>query len=99
MKKSKKVLIGMLITIGVLLVVVIGYVAYVLLSYHRLPDNHSLVIDNTTTMYEFFEMCTTHSIATYQIAFGVYSDDYCFFLVGGQYLRAFIQNCVNNYLY
>lgn len=65
----------------VLLLIVIGYVAYVFLSYKRIPDNQSLdVMRGKTTP---IQTNTEYKIVSYNTGFGAYEPDYSFFMDGG----------------
>lgn len=46
MKILKRIGIGLLSLIGILLVVIIGYVGYMQMHYYRIPDNRKLSIKN-----------------------------------------------------
>lgn len=88
MKKRKmpiwlKVLMGV---IGVLLLVVVGYLLYLLISYKRLPDNIKLTINQPKdeTAIKMVETDKEYSIITYNIGFGAYTPDFSFFMDGGK---------------
>lgn len=76
----KKILKIVSILLVALLVAVGGYVAYVFISYSRLPDHLALETENNPD-----EMLSigTYSIISYNIGFGAYEDDYDFFMDGG----------------
>lgn len=74
------------------LVVVAGYVAYVFIAYHRLPD-----VDEQVAMAgEPVKAGETYTIATWNLGFGAYSDDYGFFMDGGTESRAFSEDAVRS---
>ena len=81
MKKRWKILIGI---VAVLLLLVIGYVAYVLTAYHRIGDM-TLAAENNAKSGEFaaVEKDTAYSIMSYNIGFGAYEEDFGFFMDGG----------------
>lgn len=89
----KKIGIGVAILLGVLLIAVVGYVAYVFFTYDRIEDNQVVEIENQVkdTMVKVGE---TYTALTYNIGFGAYSDDYSFFMDGGKYSRAFNKDSV-----
>lgn len=87
MKKALKI-IGILLL--VLVLVVIGYVAYVFISYHRLPDMDAQVAFDGEGLWTG----QTYTIATWNLGFGAYSDDYGFFMDGGTESRAFSKDAV-----
>ena len=88
MKKRKlpiriKVFLGV---IGALLLVVVGYLLYLLISYHRLPDDIKLVINppQKDTSLEMVEKDKEYSVVTYNLGFGAYTPDFSFFMDGGK---------------
>ncbi len=66
---------------GVVLLVVLSYVAYVFLSYHRIEDHQPLEavrpVEATARIDEVY------SITTFNVGFGAYSADFSFFMDGG----------------
>lgn len=87
MKTTLKILAILLVAI---LVIVIGYVAYVFLSWHRLPD----LDENRQPAGAQARTGETYSIVTWNLGFGAYSDDYGFFMDGGTESRAFSKDAV-----
>ena len=88
MKKRKmpialKVILGLL---GALLLVTVGYVVYLLISYHRLPDNVELVVNAPVSEEELTKAQSgeEYSIVTYNLGFGAYTPDFSFFMDGGE---------------
>lgn len=88
MKKRKmpiwiQVILGVL---GALLLVVVGYLLYLLISYHRLPDNVKLVVNSPKQESELTkaQADTEYSIVTYNVGFGAYTPDFSFFMDGGE---------------
>ena len=81
MKKRWKILIGI---VALLLLLVIGYVVYVLTAYHRIGDM-TLAAENNAKSGEFtaVEKDTEYSIMSYNIGFGAYEEDFGFFMDGG----------------
>ena len=88
-KQGKKKRIWLRVLLGILaalLLVIIGYVLYVMISYHRLPDDLTLDVrtpenaDITGTV----SVGTDYEIITYNIGFGAYTPDYSFFMDGGK---------------
>ncbi|MBO4352661.1 MAG: endonuclease [Eggerthellaceae bacterium] len=69
------------IIIAVVLVVVIGYIAYLELTYYRIADATPVEVENnpTTTLAPQ----TTSKVATYNSGFGAYTPDYTFFMDEG----------------
>ena len=86
MRIIKKILIVAGTIIGVLLLVVIIYLLYVIISYHRIEDNQVLDINNKSTLALSGD--EEYTISSYNIGFGAYCQDYTFFLDGGKESRA-----------
>ncbi len=68
------------IVLAALLLTVVGYFAYVLIAYHRLPEGAVSVERNQEGEAETGK---AYSIVSYNIGFGAYEDDYDFFMDGG----------------
>ena len=89
---KKKFLLITGIVLSAFIITVLSYAAYVLFSYDRLPDNITLDIEKgagkTAVTGEKL------SIVTYNIGFGAYSQDYSFFMDGGEHSRALSENAV-----
>ena len=78
MKKILKVLLIVLIVIAVAFA---GYFAYLMIQYSRIEDKLPLeVAQNASSGVNVGE---EYSIATWNLGFGAYSDDYSFFMDGG----------------
>jgi len=71
-----------LIVLLALIVLVGAYVAYVLISYHRRPDNETLEVYRPS-MTARADTGETYRIISWNIGFGAYEDDYGFFMDGG----------------
>ena len=76
------------ITLIVILLVVGIYVAYVFISYKRIPDNQTLESEspangNTVSSASSLTTDRTYSIITSNIGFGAYDDEFDFFMDGG----------------
>lgn len=80
-KKLKKVIVGISATIGAVLAIVVSYVGYVLIQYHRIADNQILEITKRSDMA--IDKNNSYRIATYNIGFGAYRPDYSFFMDEG----------------
>jgi endonuclease/exonuclease/phosphatase family metal-dependent hydrolase len=104
-KKLKKGLkIGGLAVGGLVLSMVItvgGYLAYVIGSYSRLPDNQSLIVFgfNTQTIKDSDlydeavpDSGTTFSASTYNIGFGAYDRAYDFFMDENDYQPEYVES-------
>ena len=78
-----KILLGILLA---LLLAVIIYFAYVLLSYSRIEDGLALTPEGTASSEA--ETGTEYTIVSYNIGFGAYTPDFTFFMDGGKESRA-----------
>ena len=87
-KKVRK--IGMIfgILLAIIILVVGGYLLYVILDYNRIPDKKENKIDNKTNEDGKVPVDTELVITSYNIGFGAYSQDFSFFMDGGKYSRA-----------
>ena len=93
----KKIFVSLAIILSVLVLLVGGYLGYVMLQYYRIDDVTSLNIDKNSNK-EVVSLNETYSITTYNIGFGAYNHDYSFFMdegymedgtyVNGKYAKA-----------
>ena len=81
MKKFIKIFSIVLIS---LVLVVVGYLAYVLISYYRIEDNLELEIENNQEAV--LDLNKEYTITTYNIGFGAYEQNYSFFMDTGEML-------------
>lgn len=77
LKKAWKIVLAVVLA---LLVVVLGYVAYVFIDYHRIGNQELTVERNAAATVEAGK---EYGILSYNIGFGAYEDDYSFFMDGG----------------
>ena len=70
-----------------LLLTVCGYITYVVIAYYRIEDNLALAVTNNSQ--NTIETNKTLSILSFNTGFGAYSEDYSFFMDGGEYSRAY----------
>lgn len=84
MKKMIKIIGGLLLG---LILIFGGYLAYLFLSYDRLPDKQTLTIAHNQTNH--LQTDTTYKALTFNIGFGAYSQDFSFFMDSGKYSRAY----------
>lgn len=91
---KKTVLKTVCIVLAAVMVMVVGYLLYVVLSYHRIEDNLKLDISGGGT--DAVPVGKELSLMTYNIGFGAYSPDYSFFMDGGKHSRALSKNAVIN---
>ena len=68
--------------IGLAILIVGGYLIYVVAQYYRIADNLSLEISGTAER-EKVSKDTVYSISTYNLGFGAYSPEYSFFMDTG----------------
>ena len=88
----KKVIFSICAVLLAVIVAAVSYILYVVFSYYRLEDNLQLEISGESkTTVPVGEKLT---LVTYNIGFGAYSDDYSFFMDGGEYSRAFSKQAV-----
>lgn len=91
-KILKKAALGLGILAGVLIVAVLVYVGYVYFSYSRIEDNQVLSVRSSAEeekgQITAVTTGSTYRILTYNIGFGAYTQDFSFFMDGGEYSRA-----------
>ncbi len=86
-KSSVKTVVTVIVLVLLgLLVAVAIYVAYVFMAYERLEDNINLEISSVAQQPMKKE--EEHCLVSYNIGFGAYSDDFTFFMDGGEESRA-----------
>lgn len=91
--KLKTILLSILIPIALILVLLIGYFLYLILSYHRVGDQPELEIVNEKTAKP--EAGTEYKLLSYNIGFCAYTPDFGFFMDGGKGSRAKSAEAVN----
>ena len=91
---KKKIIKSLCIALSVIVLAVLGYILYVVLSYHRLEDNLTLDVAGEATAN--VPVNTELALSTYNIGFGAYSADYSFFMDGGEHSRALSKDAVIN---
>ena len=79
----KKLLKTLVIILSILLVLGVGYLAYVMITYERIPDNQVLEPEGKGTAASV-ELDRTYNIVTQNVGFGAYSPDFTFFMDGGK---------------
>ncbi len=83
----RKLLKGVLSVVLALLVVVSGYLLYVVIAYHRVEDNLALAVTNRNE--NLIHANENLTIMSFNTGFGAYSEDYSFFMDGGEYSRGY----------
>lgn len=85
LKKIIKIICGIIIAAALIFLI---YLAYVLISYHRVQDNLTLDISGQASK-EAISYGETYRLVSANCGFGAYSDDYSFFMDGGTESWAF----------
>ena len=86
---KRKVIRSLLVGAGIILLVIVSYGAYVFLDYYRLEDNLPLEITPATDPLGMdAAVGKTYRVVSYNVGFGAYSNDYTFFMDGGNESRA-----------
>lgn len=91
MKKALKIGGGI---IGAVLLLLLGYVIYVFAAYDRIEDNQELSVQAGSDAKTSVPTGTSLNITSWNIGFGAYTDDYSFFMDGGEYSRGFSEDIV-----
>lgn len=92
MKTTKRILVASLLAASVILSIVLSYVLYVVIAYERIDDHLSLAVEDGSD--RTLSPGQTYTALTWNIGFGAYSDDYSFFMDGGEYSRGFSEEAV-----
>ena len=79
--KAKKVIKVILIILLAAVLIVGGYVAYVMIDYHRIEDNQVLQINDATSDAALVD--TEYKVISYNIGFAAYTPEFGFFMDGG----------------
>lgn len=82
----KKILKAFLIILLILVLVIVGYFAYLFIDYYRIDDNQ--VLDVKDNVSEICQVGEEYKIISYNVGFGAYTADYGFFMDGGTESRA-----------
>lgn len=80
MKVVKKIILSLLIVLGSIVVIALGYLEYIFISYSRIGDQE---LEYTNRVTNTMTTGTQYAILSYNIGFGAYEDDYGFFMDGG----------------
>lgn len=91
---KKKIIKALCIVLSVIVLAVLSYLLYVILSYHRVEDNVTLGVEGNAAGVAPVD--TELTLLTYNIGFGAYSADYSFFMDGGEHSRALSKDAVLN---
>lgn len=92
---GKKIIKALGLIVGSLLLLVVGYIGYLYISYNRIPDKENISsIHVKANEGKTVQLEKEYTALTYNIGFGAYSSDYSFFMDGGKYSRAFSKESV-----
>lgn len=91
---KKRIIKTLCIVIAAIILAVLSYLIYVVLSYHRVEDNLTLEIKGNAAKNA--SVNAELSLLTYNIGFGAYSADYSFFMDGGEHSKAISKDAVLN---
>lgn len=81
-KALKTTLITAGVLLGILVLIVVGYVIYVFAAYYRIDDNVKLEWNAKTDA--IVNVDGEYTALTYNVGFGAYSPDFSFFMDGGK---------------
>lgn len=81
-KTVKKVLLSLVIILLVFVLLIGGYVGYVMIQYYRYDDIVNIDVDRNSNN-EVVSLHREYTISTYNIGFGAYNQDYSFFMDEG----------------
>lgn len=88
-----KILLRVLaVLLAAVILIVGGYVVYVLASYYRIEDNLTLTVNNSRE--EQVRLGQEYTVSTSNLGFGAYSQEYSFFMDGGTESRAYSKEAV-----
>ena len=97
-KVLKRVLFSILAVFLALILIVGGYLLYVILSYSRIEDNLALAVNHIESAAKA-QTGQTYTIVTQNLGFGAYVADFTFFMDGGKESRArskdSVIDCIN----
>ena len=85
-KIVKRILIALGAFLGIIVLVVGGYVIYVVASYSRIEDNLALTPENASG--GVVRTGEEYTVVTQNLGFGAYTADFTFFMDGGKESRA-----------
>lgn len=90
---KKKIYRGIISVFVILIIVVLSYVCYLFLNYHRIVDNLKLAVNNAQIeqINPNNQSKQNYRITTFNIGYAANPQNYSFFMDGGQYARGFSQ--------
>lgn len=84
---KKRLIKTLLVLLTLILITVISYLLYVIVTYDRIDDNLALDVDGIGEC-ELISTGTQYTIVTQNLGFGAYTRDFTFFMDGGKESRA-----------
>ena len=93
--KKKTILLSILIPIGLILALLLGYFLYLLISYHRVGDQALDIVNPQTAAAS---TATEYTVLSYNVGFCIYTPDFGFFMDGGKGSRGKSAAAVNEVL-
>jgi len=87
MRVVKPIIKYSLVLLAIILLVVLSYLAYVILTYDRIEDNVPLTVEGEAKEERVLPG-TEYTIVTQNLGFGAYVQDFTFFMDGGKESRA-----------
>lgn len=94
----RKVLKWILAVLALLILILVAYVTYVFTSYYRLEDHLALTPEPASDMQNAAQVVPVGkdlTVTSWNIGFGAYTDQFSFFMDGGDYSRGFSEEIVN----
>ena len=87
-KKKHPILFALLGAVLLVILIAVGYIAYVLIDYHRVEDNLPLEVKGQTEVSSAVPVGEELDLISYNIGFAAYTPDFGFFMDGGTESRA-----------
>ena len=101
-KVLKNILKSALCILLIVVILLVGYLAYLLLSYSRIDDNQEIG-PIKTGLSEEIKLGESYTAVIQNLGFGAYTQDFTFFMDGGTQSWAeseeSVKNCINNAAY
>ena len=76
---KKKILKSIGLVLGVLVLIIVGYVIHVFTSYYRIENKINIEVENTALL-EVVDVTNEYTISTYNVGFGAHSQNFTFFM-------------------
>ena len=96
--KKMKILRVFIILIMLFILVFASYLAYLFFSYHRLPDNQEIAIEQAQKATNENNDKKEYKITTFNMGYAANPHNYSFFMDGGKYARGFSKENVQQNL-